>query len=55
MEAYLIATACTKFEKKPDQTFKDLTQEVYCDLLKSAGVEDGMQLKVTGKGNEAAD
>ena len=28
MEAYLIATACTKFEKKADQTFKSLTEEV---------------------------
>ena len=41
MEAYLIATACTKFEKKADQTFKNLTEEVYRELLKSAKVENG--------------
>ena len=49
MEAYIIATACTKFEKKPDQTFKDLTKEVYRDLLKSAKVENGYEISLSFK------
>ena len=51
MEAYLIATACTKFEKKADQTFKSLTEEVYCDLLKSAKVENGNMIGQAWFGN----
>ena len=51
MEAYLIATACTKFEKKADQTFKSLTEEVYCDLLKSAKVENGDMIGQAWFGN----
>ena len=51
MEAYLISTACTKFEKKPDQTFKDLTKEVYCELLKSAKVENGDMIGQAWFGN----
>ena len=51
MEAYLIATACTKFEKKPDQTFKDLTEEVYRELLKSAKVENGDMIGQAWFGN----
>ena len=41
MEAYIVATACTKFDRKPDQSFKDLTEEVYLDLLKNAELENG--------------
>ena len=41
MDAYIIATACTKFDRKPNQTFKDLTEEVYLDLLKLANLENG--------------
>ena len=41
MEAYVVATACTKFEKKPNQTFKGLTEEVYLDLLREAELENG--------------
>ena len=41
MEAYVVATACTKFEKKPNQTFKGLTEEVYLDLLRAAELENG--------------
>ncbi len=41
MDAYIIATACTKFDRKPNQTFKDLTEEVYLDLLKVANLENG--------------
>ena len=51
MEAYLIATACTKFEKKADQTFKSLTEEIYCDLLKSAKVENGNMIGQAWFGN----
>ena len=51
MEAYLIATACTKFEKKADQTFKSLTEEVYRDLLKSAKVENGNMIGQAWFGN----
>ena len=51
MKAYLIATACTKFEKKADQTFKSLTEEVYCDLLKSAKVENGDMIGQAWFGN----
>ena len=51
MEAYLIATACTKFEKKADQTFKNLTEEVYCELLKSAKVENGDMIGQAWFGN----
>ncbi len=51
MEAYVIATACTKFEKKADQTFKNLTEEVYCDLLKSAKVENGNMIGQAWFGN----
>ena len=41
MEAYIVATACTKFDRKPNQSFKNLTEEVYLDLLKNAGLENG--------------
>ncbi len=51
MDAYVIATACTKFEKKPEQTFKNLTEEVYIDLLRSAKVEDGNMIGQAWFGN----
>ena len=41
MEAYIVATSCTKFDKKPNQSFKSLTEEVYLDLLKEANLENG--------------
>ena len=41
MEAYIVATSCTKFDKKPNQSFKSLTEEVYLDLLKEADLENG--------------
>jgi acetyl-CoA acetyltransferase len=41
LEAYIIATSCTKFDKKPTQSFKNLTEEVYLDLLNNAGLENG--------------
>ena len=40
-----------KFEKKADQTFKSLTEEIYCDLLKSAKVENGNMIGQAWFGN----
>jgi acetyl-CoA acetyltransferase len=51
LDAYVIATACTKFERKPEQTFKNLTEEVYLDLLRSAKVEHGNMIGQAWFGN----
>jgi acetyl-CoA acetyltransferase len=44
MDVYVIATACTKFGKFPDKSFKQLTREVYTELLEDAGMENGERI-----------
>ena len=35
---YLIGTACTRFGKRPEMGFKELTEEVYTKVIADAGL-----------------
>ena len=50
-DAYLIATACTRFGKQPGASFKDLTREAYLGVLRDAGLDDGGQIANAWFGN----
>lgn len=51
MDAYLIGTACTRFAKRPDTSFKDLTREAYLAVLADAGMDDGGPIENLWFGN----
>ncbi len=38
-EACILAASCTKFAKRPEQTFRDLTREVYLAALAYGGLD----------------
>ena len=40
-DVYLIGSACTRFGKQPDASFKDLSREAYLAVLADAGLDDG--------------
>lgn len=43
--AYIIATACTAFGKRPNDTFQDLTREVYESVLRDARLGCGDRIE----------
>lgn len=49
--AWIIGTACTTFGKHADKSFKDLTREVYMEVLADAGFSDGTQIEQAWFGN----
>jgi len=50
-DAYIIGTGCTAFGKRQDDSFKDLTREVYLDVLADAGLENGDDIGFAWFGN----
>lgn len=40
-EVYVIATSCTAFGKRVNDSFKDLTREAYLDVIADAGWDNG--------------
>ncbi|WP_213957928.1 MULTISPECIES: beta-ketoacyl synthase N-terminal-like domain-containing protein [unclassified Variovorax] len=50
-DVYVIGTACTAFGKFPNKSFKDLTREVYTQLLSDAGLDDGERIDSSWFGN----
>ncbi len=51
MDAYIIGTACTRFAKRPDTSFKELTREVFLAVLEDAALDDGGPIENTWFGN----
>ena len=49
--AFIVGVACTTFGKRPGSSFKDLTREVYSELLADAGLLDGEQIEQAWFGN----
>ena len=49
--AFIVGVACTTFGKRPGSGFKDLTREVYSELLADAGLFDGEQIEQAWFGN----
>lgn len=47
MDVYVIGTACTAFGKFPNKSFKQLTREVYTELLEDAGMVDGDRIQTS--------
>lgn len=43
--AYIIGLSCTKFQKRPEDTFKDLSREAYVGVLADAGLENGAEIE----------
>ena len=50
-DVYVLATSCTAFGKRPDDSFKDLTREAYLDVLTDAGWENGDAIEQAWFGN----
>lgn len=50
-DVYVIGVSCTPFGKLPNQSFKDLTREVYLDLLKDVGADVAPQIEQAWFGN----
>lgn len=50
-EVYVIGTSCTRFGKRPGDSFKDLTREAYVAVLSDAGMQDGDAIEQTWFGN----
>jgi len=50
-DVYVLATSCTAFGKRPDNSFKDLTREAYLDVLVDAGWENGDAIEQAWFGN----
>ncbi|MBL8334381.1 MAG: thiolase family protein [Rubrivivax sp.] len=50
-DVYVIGTACTAFGKRPDTSFKALTEEVYRAVLADAGWADGGPIEQAWFGN----
>ena len=40
-DVFIIGTSCTRFGKRPEASFKDLTREAYLAVLRDAGLDDG--------------
>ena len=40
-DVFIIGTSCTRFGKRPEASFKDLTREAYLAALRDAGLDDG--------------
>lgn len=50
-DVYILATSCTAFGKRPDDSFKDLTREAYLEVLADAGWEKGDAIEQAWFGN----
>lgn len=50
-DVYILATGCTAFGKRPGDSFRDLTREVYLETLADAGLEDGRDIAMAWFGN----
>lgn len=50
-DVYVIGTGCTAFGKRPGDSFKALTREVYLDVLADAGMDDGRDIEMAWFGN----
>ncbi|MGY6633873.1 MAG: thiolase family protein [Alkalilacustris sp.] len=50
-DVYVLATGCTAFGKRPGDSFRDLTREVYLETLADAGLEDGRDIAMAWFGN----
>ena len=50
-DVYVLATSCTNFGKRPDDSFKDLTREAYLDVLADAGWEKVTPIEQAWFGN----
>lgn len=50
-EVYIVGTSCTKFGKRPLDSFKQLTQEAYLDCLDDAGSQNGDLIEQAWFGN----
>lgn len=50
-DVYVLATSCTAFGKRPDDSFKDLTREAYLDVLADAGWDNGDAIEQAWFGN----
>jgi acetyl-CoA acetyltransferase len=50
-DVYILGAACTAFGKRPLDSFKDLTREVYLDALRDAGLETGDDIQMSWFGN----
>lgn len=50
-DVFVIGTACTVFGKLPERSFKDLTREVYLDVLADSGLADGGAIESAWFGN----
>lgn len=50
-DVYILGTGCTAFGKRPDDSFRDLTREVYLEVLVDAGLETGADIGMAWFGN----
>ncbi len=50
-DVYVLATSCTAFGKRPDDSFHALTREAYLDVLHDAGLENGDDIGMAWFGN----
>lgn len=50
-DVYIIGSATTRFQKWPEKTFKNLTREIYLDVLSDAGMPDGKNIDFIYFGN----
>ncbi len=50
-DVYILATSCTAFGKRPDDSFQALTREAYLDVLRDAGLENGDDIGMSWFGN----
>ena len=50
-DVHLLATSCTAFGKRPDDSFRDLTREAYLAVLRDGGLENGDDIGMSWFGN----
>lgn len=50
-DVYVIGSACTAFGRQSERSFKDLTREVYLEVLRDAGLADGGAIEQAWFGN----
>ncbi len=50
-DVYILGTSCTKFGKRPGDSFKDLTREAYLAAVDDAGMQTGLDIEQGWFGN----
>ena len=50
-DIYIIGSYCTRFQRWPDKSHKDLTRDAYLGVLADAGFEDGAAIEASWFGN----